>query len=152
MRRSTATLSLIAATIFASAAAADEGAELESARGLWQDAQSGNYRYSFQKYCDCYRGEPPTTVVTVGDGQIRDVFHLHSDSDRQVPAREGSFDLYWTVEDLFAKLETAYSRNATVRVEYHPNLGYPVSLYIDYDPAFAGDETDLRLREFERLQ
>lgn len=151
MTRSMITLFVVAASVCGPAAATEDGALLDSARSLWQSAQNGNYRYSFQKYCDCYRGEPPTTVVTVRGGQIEDVFHLHSDSDRQVPAREGSFDLYWTVEDLFGKLETAYSRNAIVRVEFHPDLGYPVSLHIDYDPAFTGDETDLRLREFEQL-
>ena len=151
MTRSMITLAIFAATIWVPAAAKADAALLESARSLWQSAQNGNYRYSFQKYCECYRGEPPTTVVTVRDGQIRDVFHVHSDSDRQVPARDGSLDLYWTVEDLFGKLETAYSRDAFVRVEYHPDLGYPVSLYIDYDPGFVGDETDLRLREFVQL-
>ena len=151
MTRSMITLAMFAAAVWVPAAASADSALLESARSLWQSAQSGNYRYSFQKYCECYRGEPPTTVVTVRDGQIRDVFHVHSDSDRQVPARDGSLDLYWTVEDLFGKLETAYSRDAVVRVEYHPDLGYPVSLYIDYDPGFVGDETDLRLREFVQL-
>lgn len=151
MTRLMITLLIVATSICGSAAAAAEDALLDSARSLWQSAQNGNYRYSFQKYCDCYRGEPPTTVVTVRGGQIRDVFHVHSDSDRQVPAREGSLDLYWTVDDLFGKLEAAYSRNAIVRVEFHPDLGYPVSLYIDYDPDFTGDETDLRLRAFEQL-
>ena len=124
---------------------------LESARARWLAAQSGNYRYSYQKYCDCYRGEPPTTVVTVRNGRIDEVFHVHSDSDRQVPARDGSVDLYWTVEDLFGKLAAAYAREAVVRVEYDSSQGYPVSLYIDYDPAFSGDETDLRLSAFERF-
>ena len=151
MNRPILALIMLAASTYLPAATADDGAALEAARSQWQGAQDGNYRYSFQKYCDCYRGEPPTTVVTVRGGEIGDVYHVHSDSDRQVPAREGSFDLYWTVEDLFGKLATAYSRDAIVRVEYHPDLGYPVSLFIDYDPGFAGDETDMRLREFERL-
>ena len=151
MMRSKLTLAVVAACVCVAAAAQDAGALLDAGRSLWQSSQNGNYRYSFQKYCDCYRGEPPVTVVTVREGQIQDVFHVHSDSDRQVPAREGSFDLYWSIEDLFGKLATAYSRDAIVRVEYHPTFGYPVSLYIDYDPDFSGDETDLRLRKFEQL-
>ena len=142
----------LGALILCTGAMAQDGLSgLDAARNLWRSAQDGDYRYSYQKYCECYRAEPPTTVVTVRDGQIENVFHVHSDSERQVPARDGSYDLYWTVEDLFSKLETAYAREAVVRVDYDPSLGYPRSLYIDYDPGFVGDETDLRLSEFERL-
>jgi hypothetical protein len=142
----------LGALLLGDAALADDDLErLAAAKTLWQSVQNGSYRYSYQKYCECYRGEPPTTVVTVTDGRIDDVFHLHSDSERRVPARDGSYDLYWTVQDLFSKLEVAYVRGAVVRVEFDPNAGYPMSLFIDYDPGFVGDETDLRLSDFERL-
>lgn len=142
-----------AVTLMSLQARADEAdlEALESARGLWQMAQAGDYRYSYQKYCECNREEPPTTVVTVRQGSIQSVYHLHSDSEREVPAREGSLDLYWTVDDLFDKLASAYRRDAVVRVTYEPTAGYPVSLFIDYDPGFIGDETDLRLTRFEPL-
>jgi len=133
------------------AAAEEDVTRLEAARGLWQTTQVGNYRYDYQKFCECNRGVPPTTVVTVIDGRVNRIHHLHSDSDREVPAREGSLELYWTVDGLFDKLAGAYNREAVVRVEYDPSYGYPLSLFIDYDRDFAGDETDLRLIRFERL-
>jgi len=152
MTRSLLTLALVAsAASFVALADDADQARLESAQALWRSAGTDTYRYSYQKYCECYRGEPPMTVVTVRDGQVDEVFHVHDDSDRQVPARDGSNGLYWTIEDLFGKLEIAYVRQAVVRVEYDARLGYPVSLYIDYDPGFAGDETDLRLSSFEQL-
>jgi len=134
-------------------ALADEAdlARLESARALWGAAQAGDYRYDYRKYCECNRDEPPVTVVTVAGGAVESVYHLHGDSDREVPARDGSLDLYWTVDELFDKLADAYARDAVVRAEYEPALGYPLTLYIDYDPAFVGDETDLRLTRFEPL-
>jgi hypothetical protein len=152
MKRIAMTMAL-AGLVAGAPAAADEAAlaRLEAARALWQAAQSGDYRYGYQKYCDCNREEPPVTVVTVAGGEIDEVFHLHGDSDREVPARDGSLDLYWTVDDLFDKLASAYARDAVVRAEYEPDLGYPTSLYIDYDPGFVGDETDLRLTRFEPL-
>jgi Family of unknown function (DUF6174) len=145
---------LAGATMLTGAAAlADEAdlARLEAARSLWQAAQSGDYRFGYQKYCECNRDVPPTTVITVTDGRIESVYHLHTDSDREVPARDGSLDLYWTVDDLFDKLAGAYGRDAVVRVEYEPRFGYPTSLYIDYDPGYLGDETDLKLTQFEPL-
>jgi len=126
-------------------------ARLESARQLWQTAGIDDYRYRYQKYCDCYRGEPPVTVVTVRRGTIERVFHLHDDSNREVPARDGSLDLYWTVPDLFDKLQAAYDLGATVDVDYDSGLGYPARLYIDYDATLIGDETDLRLSGVERF-
>jgi hypothetical protein len=117
---------------------------LHAAKELWSSAQDGNYRYSYRKYCDCYRGQPPTTVISVGRGRIERVVNLFAGIDNEVPAREDVYDIYWTVDELFAKLEAAYASNVTVRVEYAPDFGYPESIYIDYVETMIGDETDLR--------
>ena len=122
---------------------------LNAARALWVDSHDGDYRYSYQKFCECYAGEPPVTVVTVIDGAIERVFHRHGNSEREVPARDGSFSLYWTVDELFDKLATAYGADAVVQAEFDADTGYPVTLFIDYDPGFVGDETDLRLTGVE---
>jgi Family of unknown function (DUF6174) len=153
MRRCLVMLMSLAALATGLPVLADEAdlARLEAARSLWQAAQDGDYRFGYEKFCECNRDEPPVTVITVRNDKIESIYHLHSDSDREVPAREGSLDLYWTVDELFDKLAGAYERGAVVRVEYEPSLGYPTSLYIDYDPSFEGDETDLRLTRFERL-
>ena len=124
---------------------------LEAARALWDSAQDGSYRYSYLKYCECYRDTPPTTVVVVGNGQIERVYHLLGELESEVPARDGSSDFYWTVDDLFDKLEAAYALDAAVRVEFDAERGYPLSLFIDYDDTFVGDETDLRLTALEIL-
>ena len=129
----------------------DPVAALDAARARWQSAALEDYRYSYQKYCDCYRGEPPVTVVTVRGGQVERVFHRHDDSKREVPARDGSLSLYWTVDELFDKLAAAYANDAIVRAEFDPSSGFPRSIFIDYDPGFSGDETDLRLTELARL-
>jgi hypothetical protein len=152
MKRFVITLGL--AVLTSGAALADEAdlIRLEAARALWRAAQSGEYQFGYQKYCDCNRDAPPTTVVTVTGGRVAGVYHLHGDSDREVPARDGSLDLYWTVDDLFDKLADAYAREAVVRVEYEPSFGYPTSLFIDYDPSYLGDETDLRSMRFELIE
>lgn len=138
--------------ISAPTGAADEDlAGLETALSLWQAAQDGNYRFRYQKYCDCDRNEPKITVVTVANGEISGVHHLFSDSDREVPAREGSLSEYWTMDDLFQKLAAAYARNATVRVQFDDRYGNPSSIYIDYLPDMVGEETDLRGIGFEPL-
>jgi len=124
-------------------------AALEAGRQRFAAAQSGTYRYGYRKHCDCYREQPPLTVIPVVDGTLERVYHVHPDSPREVPARDGSLDLYWTIDDLFVKLENAYAVGAVVRAQYDERYGYPTSLYIDYDAALLGDETELVLEQFE---
>lgn len=124
---------------------------LDAARERWQAVQAGDYVYGFQRYCECYAGEPPLTVVTVTGGRIVSIYFLHDYSDREVPASDDDLDYYWTIDELFDKLAQAFARDAVVRVEYHPALGYPTSLFVDYDPDFIGDETDIELSRFETL-
>lgn len=117
---------------------------LDVARSLWQAAQDGNYRFRYQKFCECDRTEPKVTVVSVAEGLIEDVHHLFRETGTQVPARAGSLSEYWTMEDLFDKLIAAYQRDATVRVNFDDERGFPSSIYIDYRADLVGEETDLR--------
>lgn len=132
-------------------AVAQQSGSTATALEQWQRAGIDDYMYSYRKYCDCNKDEPPTTVVRVIDGSIERVHHLHDDSSREVPAREGSLDLYWTIDDLFAKLEIAVTAGAVVRADFDAADGHPVRIFIDYDTEFAGDETDLRDIALERL-
>lgn len=123
--------------------------DLDAHRQRWQAAGIASYRYAYRKYCECQPKEPPRTFVTVRDGRVADVFHVHPDSDRQVPARSGSLEYYWTIDDLFDLLETAAAGDAVVRMQFHETLGYPILVYVDYDPALFGDEVDVRVTELE---
>ena len=141
-----ATLFLIGTT---ASWAAETASELERHRALWSKAGLASYAYGYQKYCDCNRESPPETVVTVTADAITRVHHLHADSPREVPARDGSLDLYWTIDDLFALIESASARNAVVRVRYDDTRGFPTAIYIDYDAQLIGDELDLRITRFD---
>lgn len=132
----------------AALAASAETDELEQNRARWDAAGMQNYVYGYQKYCDCHRDAPPETVVTVSGGRVARVHHEHAGSERQVPARDGSLDLYWTVDELFTLAADAYAAEAEVRVRYDPELGMPLELYVDYDPDLVGDELDLRITRF----
>jgi hypothetical protein len=142
----------VAVALSSAAGAADEAAlaELAAARERWQATASRDYVFSYHKYCDCNRDQPPETVVTVAAGRIVRVLHRHEDTATEVPVRERSLDLYWTIDALFDKLAAALGGDAVVRVAYEPARGYPETLFIDYDPALIGDETDLRELRVER--
>lgn len=148
MTRTTATL--IASLAGWAAAAGAQTDELERQRARWSAAGLTDYVYAYQKYCECRPEAPPETVVTVRDGRIARVHHEHAGSAREVPARDGSLDLYWTIEDLFGLVATAREAEARVRVRYDAELGHPLELYVDYDPVLVGDELDLRITRLER--
>lgn len=146
MRRLTIALAAWAAV--AAAAAAAETRELETHRARWEAAATQDYVYAYRKYCECNRDEPPETVVTVRDARVARVHHEHAGSEREVPAREGSLDLYWTVDGLFTVIANALDAGADVRASYDTELGFPRELYVDYDPELIGDELDLRVTRF----
>lgn len=135
--------------LLAALAASGATQELERNRALWNAAGIENYVYAYQKFCECHPETPPETVVDVRGGRIMRVHHEHPGSDREVPAREGSRDLYWTIDDLFALLANAEDAGADVRARYDADLGLPRELHIDYDPDLVGDEVDLRITRFD---
>lgn len=123
-------------------------AELETHRARWEAAAVTDYVYAYEKYCECHREAPPETVVTVRDGSITRVHHEHASSEREVPARDGSYELYWTIDELFALAARANEAGAEVRMRYEGERGVPRELYVDYDPELIGDELDLRITRF----
>lgn len=130
----------------AGAAIADEQeTALEGAMQRWQANASPSYEYAYFKECDCYRDGPPLTVVSVRNGRVGEVSFIRQDSGREITARDDALSSYWTIDELFSRIASALEREAELQVEYHATLGYPEHLYIDPDPEFIGDETDLRL-------
>jgi hypothetical protein len=57
-----------------------------------------------------------------------------------------------TVEQVFDVIEEAYRERAEeVQVTYHPTLGYPTDLFIDYVEEVADDERGVQITDFEAL-
>ncbi len=124
---------------------AAQAPDLAVARARWAQAQVGAYEYGYNKFCECHGDTPPETLVTVVDGRVVGVRHQPVGSDREVVAVERNLQYYWTIEDLFALVESALASEATVRVRFDERLGYPTSVYIDYSQSTIGDEIDVRL-------
>jgi hypothetical protein len=120
-------------------------AELDAARARWQSAALAGYEYGYHKYCECHRDSPPETTVTVRDDKVVGVRHRPAGSATDVPAAEKNLEYYWTVDGLFALIESAQVRGVQVRAQYDATLGFPREVYIDYDADFIGDELDVRL-------
>ena len=120
--------------------AAERSPDLDAARDRWADAGLDTYTMTLQRICFC--PSPDYTgpfEVTVRDGAVETV-RLDGatvDDERGV-----------SVDDLFALIEEAYERNAArVELEFHPELGYPTSLGIDYDTMMADEEIAYRVSD-----
>ena len=103
---------------------------LAEARGRWADAGLSSYQYQIEYSCFCPPEAMGPFTVTVRDGAVAS----------SVPSSQARPSLP-TVEDLFAKIAEAYVQEAaTVDVTYDPDLGYPLSIFIDYDEQMADEE------------
>ena len=132
------------ATAFAVAAAA-QPTDLAAARNVWRRAALTDYEYGYRKYCACHPDTPPETIVTVRGGAIVNVRHRPVDSTNEVPAKAGSLQYYWTIDELFQLIDSAQRRGAAVRASYDAARGFPTEIHIDYDKNAIGDELDVVL-------
>jgi len=132
------------AACFALAAAA-QPTDFAAARNAWRRAALTDYEYGYRKYCACHPDSPPETIVTVRGGAIVNVRHRLADSTTEVPARAGSLQYYWTVDELFELIDSARRRGAAVQATYDRDRGFPTEIHIDYDKNAIGDELDVVL-------
>jgi len=139
-----ALLCFVAAACVALAAAA-QPTDLAAARNMWRRAALADYEYGYRKYCACHPDSPPETIVTVRNGAIVGVRHRPVDSTNEVPAKAGSLQYYWTIDELFELIDSARARGAAVRATYDRERGFPTEIHIDYDKNLIGDELDVVL-------
>lgn len=78
-------------------------------------------------------------MITVQSGSM--VSAIYALSGQAVPASRVSTLVATSVEGLLALIDSAAARPAAVlNVTYHPSLGYPQSMYIDWVQNMADDE------------
>jgi hypothetical protein len=120
-------------------------ANLDAGRALWRKAALPSYEYGYHKFCECHPETPPETIVSIRDGAVVRVRHRPVNTNVEVPSEQKNLEYYWTVDGLFALVQSALDRGVQVRVTYDSALGFPREIYIDYDADFIGDELDVRL-------
>lgn len=105
---------------------------VEQARGRWDAAAPAAYRFTLHRSCFCppeFRGP---FLVTVRDGHVAAVEYEGAPIDAERAL---------TVDDLFTLLAEAYGRDAErVEATFDPDLGYPTSLFVDYEAQMADEE------------
>lgn len=100
--------------------------------------------YSFIMGLECFCVETREMRVTVVNGVVVSVRPLDTDEELAGPARAS----FRPIVDLFSVVLDAISRLAySIRAEYDPALGFPSSVFIDYERNIADEEYGFRVRD-----
>jgi hypothetical protein len=110
---------------------------LDSNRELWESSGRSDYRIEYRRNCFCPTDLTSPVVVAVVEGSIESVTYAETGE----PVREDARDLFPDVAGLFDILQDAVDRDAaSIRASYDAQLGYPVSIAIDYETMMADEE------------
>lgn len=108
--------------------------DLETARAQWVAAGIQDYDLTVVRFCYCPEVGP--VEVTVRGGATTAVTPVDS-----TVSEPNLLSGYPDVEGLFAVVDDALRRQAhRLRVVYHPTLGYPTEISVDYREGVADEE------------
>ncbi|MED5388918.1 MAG: DUF6174 domain-containing protein [Pseudomonadota bacterium] len=125
---------LLLATLLVACQAAPSATPLAGAQQRWVEQGLTQYRYQARQQCYCGAPALQPASVQVSGNHAR----------LETPDPTGALTpLVRTIEAWFALIEEK-QRNGwhQVDVEYHPQLGYPVHIQLDFDPRMADDEQE----------
>lgn len=109
-------------------------------RAAWEAAGVRDYRYLFQRRCECPPEMTAPVEIEVRGGAVEAVMLSQSGA----PVSPELLPAFPTVDDLFDLIDEALRRDADLlEVTYDSPLGYPTSLRIDYRREVADDEVDI---------
>jgi hypothetical protein len=103
---------------------------LATARARWAARGPDSYAVTVTRSCECLPEASGSVRVTVKSKTVES--RIYTSSGAAVTAQYAS--AFPSVEELFAMIDEAIRRGASVEVKYDPTLGYPTR-FADGDPA-----------------
>ena len=111
---------------------------LDSSRKTWDSQMASNYQFNFQWSCYCTMDFVAEVNITVGENRIQGAAFIESDVPIPLNA---AIERYKVMDGLFDLLQSAIDENAhTIAAKYHPELGYPTEVWIDYEQNSVDEE------------
>ena len=116
----------------------DPGDDLAANRRQWQSQHIADYQVQYSVSCFCVTDVTAPVVLQVRGGKIVSVTRVSDGVAIPESRWEG---LYYTVDQMFALIADARAKGAAeVRVDYHPMLRYPTTVFIDQSLRTADEE------------
>ncbi|HEY9301202.1 MAG TPA: DUF6174 domain-containing protein [Phormidium sp.] len=120
--------------------------ELQKNQELWAKQKLRNYRYTLSVSCFCPPDITQPVIIDVRSGRTSSI---RRETSKNIVNRE-FFQKYDSIDELFEIIRSAVAKNAhRVEVKYHPTLGYPTQISIDYDKLMADEELFLTINKLE---
>ena len=125
----------------------DQLTELAANRGTWALRQPASFRYVVDRncYCDPIYIEPYVAVEERGRKSAAFVIEIESSNGKFVSTPP---EPVW-IEDLFNLIERSIRGDNHIDVEYHKELGFPMSIVVRPDPSPPDSEYRVEVRDFE---
>jgi hypothetical protein len=149
---------LVAAALAAFGATCEDGgtgpdaeliAELATARDRWEAQGYTDYALTLRHDCFCGETHRGPVVVNVRSDQI--VARVYQATGEPVPQDPARF--FPDVEGLFAFIAQSLSQHpAQIRAEFHPELGYPTEIFVDFAANIADEERGYRVLALDPLR
>ena len=126
---------------------AEQRAAFTNARQLWStQTLAQDYDYTFARPCFCDPFSTGPYAASVRSGLVSAATYTGNfDPGDDFPDMEPSVDNVFTIPEVFDEIALAIEDAHTVEVEYHPTLGYPTSVSIDWVAWLVDDEVGYQL-------
>lgn len=131
-----------------------DGLLLQTLRAEQKWLANGPPAYSMvaQRACECtIQMAGPVRMEIVREGRLETIMTMvyHANGEPVSPAYVDGFH---SVRGLFDRIrEAARADAAEIRVTFHPTLGYPTSIFIDYHAEMVDDEVLYRVDSLQPL-
>jgi hypothetical protein len=123
--------------------------QLQRNKQLWAKQKISNYRYTLRRSCFCLPKSSEPIKIEVRNGKATSIV-VASDGK---PVNREYFNKHDSVAKLFQVVEDAIAKKAhRLSVTYHPTLGYPTKIDIDYNKQIADEELSLTLENLQPLK
>jgi hypothetical protein len=123
---------------------------LAQKRATWEAERPASFRYVVDRDCDCERTyvEPYVAIEEHGSKSAAFTIEIESPAGDFIAAPPGPV---W-IDDLFDLIEQSLREEKSVDVEYHKDLGFPVSIVVHPQPAPPDSVYRVEVRDFEILE
>jgi Family of unknown function (DUF6174)/Domain of unknown function (DUF6438) len=120
--------------------------ELIKNRQIWNRKNFNTYSYVFTRSCFCAPKSTEPITIEFRNGNINYI------SSGGTPVQKELFERYNSIPKLFDVIQDAIDNKAAkVNVKYHPTLGYPTDISLDYKAQVADDELFIKVRDLQAI-
>ena len=128
----------------------DRLAVLAQRQATWEAERPASFRYVVDRDCYCERSyvEPYVAIEEHGRRSAAFAIEIESPEGDFIAAPPGPV---W-IDDLFDLIEQSVREEKSVDVDYHKDLGFPVSIVIHPQPAPPDAVFRIEVRDFEILE